>query len=150
MEVRIINHEATRPLRHLVLWPHLQNESACVLDTDMLPDAIHLGVFHEQQLISIGSLFPQISPRLSEQSQFRLRAMATSPDFRKKNAGKMLVQFALAMLQSRGAQVLWCDARLHAVGFYQSLGFSLLPEIYEVKNIGPHQFMWIELHQVNS
>lgn len=145
MEVRIIPHEATHPLRHRVLWPHIQTEAECVIDGDQNPEVIHLGVFHEKQLVSIGSLFPLHSPRLSQRVQFRLRAMATDPDFRNQHAGKQLILFAIELLRSRGTEVLWCDARLHAVGFYKSLGFSLLPEIYEVKHIGPHQFMWIEL-----
>jgi len=41
--------------------------------------------------------------------------------------------------------VLWCDARLKAVPFYASLGFQSLPEVYDVPNIGPHQFMWIHI-----
>lgn len=145
MEVRPITSAQTRPLRHLVLWPHILNEEDCIIDIDLREDAIHLGTFHEEKLIAVGSFFEMKSPKLSIDRQYRLRAMATHPEFRGSGAGKKLVQHGIRMLKEKGGQVLWCDARLNAVGFYESLGFSHLSEIYDVPKIGPHQFMWIDL-----
>lgn len=145
MEVRPITSAQTRPLRHLVLWPHIPNEEDCVIDIDLREDAIHLGTFHEGKLIAVGSFFEMNSPRLRTERQYRLRAMATHPDFRGSGAGKVLVQYGIQLLKAKGAQVLWCDARLKATGFYAALGFNLMNEIYDVPNIGPHQFMWIDL-----
>lgn len=108
-------------------------------------DVIHLGTFDEDQIISIGSLFRVNSPKLDFERQYRLRAMATDPDYRGKGAGKQLVEFALEELGKRGFRVLWCDAREKAVGFYASLGFDKLPEPYEIPRIGTHYFMWKEL-----
>ena len=42
-------------------------------------------------------------------------------------------------------ELLWCDARLEATGFYERLGFKMKGEIYNVPNIGPHKLMYIEL-----
>jgi hypothetical protein len=41
--------------------------------------------------------------------------------------------------------VLWCDARLVAVPFYEQLGFKKFEDVYEVPLIGPHHFMWKEV-----
>jgi ribosomal protein S18 acetylase RimI-like enzyme len=71
--------------------------------------------------------------------------MATDPDYRGQNAGRILIEKSFDILKEKGVEVLWCDARKIAVGFYQSLGFSMLPEEYEVPKIGPHYFMWKEL-----
>jgi hypothetical protein len=45
----------------------------------------------------------------------------------------------------RGVVVLWCDARLVAVPFYEQLGFKKFDDVYEVPLIGPHHFMWREV-----
>ena len=150
MTVRVIQAEDTRALRHQVLWPHIENVENCVIDIDNRVDAIHLGTFDGERLVSVGSLFEMRSDKLEHRFQYRLRAMATDPDFRGRSAGKILINKAVEILEGLNCEVLWCDARLHATGFYSSLGFKKLEEIYQVKNIGPHQFMWKELQQVKS
>ncbi|MBL0315257.1 MAG: GNAT family N-acetyltransferase [Flavobacteriales bacterium] len=145
MEVRQITPTDTHRLRHLVLWPHIDQENKCVIDIDNRSDAIHLGTFSENKLVAIGSFFQMNSPKLSEQNQYRLRAMASAPVARGTGAGKLLVAKGIQILKEKKISVLWCDARLNATGFYSALGFHKLEEIYEVPLIGPHQFMWIEL-----
>ena len=145
MEVKFISPEETRTLRHRVLWPHLDAVEKCVIDMDHREDAFHLGTYVGEELAAIGSFFQMDSSKLSITGMYRLRAMATSPAFRGKHAGQNLLLFAFEELRRRHIPVLWCDARLNAVGFYESLGFLKKSEIYEVPLIGPHQFMWIEL-----
>lgn len=145
MEVKFITPEETRALRHLVLWPHLDSIEKCTIDLDHRSDAFHLGCYEGSALVSIGSFFKMDSPKLAVSNTYRLRAMATSPAFRGKHGGQSLLLFAFAELKRRNIPALWCDARINAVGFYESLGFLKLPEVYEVPLIGPHQFMWIEL-----
>ncbi len=143
--VRNISPESTRPLRHQVLWPLIARTVDGVTETDFVAGDIHLGVYCEDRLVSVGSLFPTPSPRLSNAKQYRLRAMATDPEFRGRHCGAALVRSAITLLKEKGVEVLWCDARLHATGFYEKLGFSMLEEVYEVPRIGPHRFMWIDL-----
>jgi GNAT superfamily N-acetyltransferase len=146
MEFRIIHHKETHLLRHKVLWPHIPKLEDCVIDIDESPGAIHLGVFLDSRLISVGSLFEMHSAKIPHTVQYRLRAMATDPDFRGRHSGGMLLENAKLILRQKGIDALWCDARLSAVGFYERLGFHKLPEVYEVKNIGPHHFMWFDLN----
>lgn len=141
-EVKIISPDLTRPLRHRVLWPHIEKVEDCVIDIDRRVDAIHLGVFDGEKIVSIGSLFQMDSNKIQFEKQYRLRAMATDPDYRGQNAGRVLIEKSFELLKEKGVDVLWCDARKIAVGFYESLGFSMLPEEYEVPKIGPHYFMW--------
>jgi GNAT superfamily N-acetyltransferase len=145
LEARFIESSETRFLRHRVLWPHLASPELCVIDIDNREDAFHVGVFDGETLISIGSFFQISSPRLIQQPQYRLRAMATDPDYRRMHAGEQLISFACEELSKRGIPVLWCDARLVAVPFYESIGFSKFDDVYEVPLIGPHHFMWKEL-----
>lgn len=145
LAVRRIRAAETRQLRHRVLWPHLSSPEVCVIDVDDREDAFHVGVFADERLISTGSFFAMDSPRLSMHPQYRLRAMATDPEFRRQHAGDTLIQFALQELGLRGVAVLWCDARLVAVPFYEQLGFKKFDDVYEVPLIGPHHFMWKEV-----
>lgn len=145
LAVRRISAAETRQLRHRVLWPHLSSPEVCIIDVDEREDAFHVGVFADENLISIGSFFAMDSPRLSMRPQYRLRAMATDSAFRRLHAGDTLIQFALRELEMRGVAVLWCDARLVAVPFYEQLGFKKFDDVYEVPLIGPHHFMWKEV-----
>lgn len=140
-----ISPEQTRPLRHLVLWPHIAETELCVTDTDFDPGALHLGAFHNQQLLGVCSLFATHSPKLPHARQYRLRAMATHPDARGLGLGRLLVLEALQRARLLGAEVLWCDAREVAIGFYLKLGFQNIDEWYEVPRIGRHQFMYYPL-----
>jgi GNAT superfamily N-acetyltransferase len=147
MEVKRIDPSETRPLRHLVLWPHIERMEDCVIDIDHREDAIHLGTFDNGRIVSVGSLFRMTSPKIDFPVQYRLRAMATDPEYRGKNGGAFLIREAERILREMNIDVLWCDARIGAVGFYQKLGFSLIDEIYDVPRIGPHKFMYLVLRQ---
>jgi GNAT superfamily N-acetyltransferase len=142
LSVRRISAADTHELRHRVLWPHLASPEVCVIDIDTREDAFHVGVFADDKLISIGSFFALQSPRLQQASHYRLRAMATDANFRRIHAGERLISFAVDELRDLGVEVLWCDARLVAVPFYEHLGFQKSDDVYEVPLIGPHHFMW--------
>lgn len=145
MEVRIISSEETRPLRFKVLWQHKANEESCVIDIDNSSGAIHVGAFEGENLISVASLFPMTNDALDYKRQYRLRAMASDPEFRGKGAGREVVLFAIDLLRSQGYDILWCDARKIALGFYEKLGFAILSGWYDVPEIGPHKLMAYEL-----
>jgi len=145
MEVRIITADQTRSLRKLVLWPHIEKMEDCVIDIDHREDAIHIGAFLNEELICICSLFELSSPRIAAKKQYRLRAMATHPVHRGLNAGRHVVEFAIHLIQPKGFEVLWCDARKIALGFYERLGFELIDEWYEVPKIGLHKTAFYQL-----
>lgn len=142
IEVRKISAEASYPLRHKVLWPHLEAHE-CGIDSDLFPEAFQLGSFYKGQLISIGTFFPQEHEKFTVEKAFRLRAMATDPDYRGLQAGKKLMEFAFDCLNESGADLLWCDARLIATGFYDKLGMKTKGDVYDVPKIGPHKLMYI-------
>ena len=143
--VKRIKAEECRPLRHKVLWPHIELIEECNIDIDNRGDAIHIGAFLEDELISICSLFEMRTKKLDFKKQYRLRAMATNPNFRGVNAGKAVVEKAIELTREKNYQVLWCDARKVALGFYEKCGFGVTGDFYEVRNIGPHKLMYYPL-----
>ncbi len=150
MKVTEIASEDTRRLRHKVLWPHIDCAENCVIDIDKREDAIHLGAWQDGRLVGICSLFEMTTPKLDDRLQYRLRAMATDPDVRGRGAGVAIVEYALALINSKGYDVLWCDARKVALGFYDRMGFERIDHWYEVRNIGPHQLMFYRFHPLQS
>lgn len=142
MNPEIIDHVSIRPLRFRVLWPHKSSVVECVLAIDTALDTFHCAVKQHGEVVACCTLYPESCERFPGTGVYRLRAMATAPEVRGQGAGKRMLQFALEECVRRGAQLVWCDARLKAVPFYHALGFDALPEVYEVPLIGPHQFMW--------
>ena len=128
-EVKEITATDTRSLRHRVLWPHIKKEEDCNIDIDSRKDAIHLGVVHEGKIVTIGSFFQMETPKLPNNAKaYRLRAMASDPNYRKMGFGEKLISNAVEVLKNRDTDVLWCDARKVAIGFYERLGFEKIDE----------------------
>jgi len=145
MLVKEIRAEQTKPLRHKVLWPHIEKLEDCNIDIDAREDAIHLGAFDAAgKIVGICSLFKTATSKLPHKKQYRLRAMATDPDVRGSGAGKAIVEQAKQKVKSMGYELLWCDARKVALGFYERMEFDRIDEWYEVRTIGPHQLMYVE------
>jgi GNAT superfamily N-acetyltransferase len=145
MDVRIIPSIQTRDLRYRVLWPHKASIDECFIDIDDREDAFHLATFDGDRIVSVGSFFQMTSDKIESQKPYRLRAMATDPDYRGKGTGRLLIEKAKEILSEKEVDILWCDARIVATGFYSSLGFQMLPEPYEIPIIGTHYFMWLKL-----
>ncbi len=76
---------------------------------------------------------------------WQLRGMATDPLVRGAGAGRALVAEGLVRLATAGADLVWCDAREAAVGFYEKMGFALVTDSYDVPAVGPHRGMLIRL-----
>lgn len=141
IKVKEINPKLCYPIRHKVLWQHKALDQ-CGIDIDEQKGAFHLGGFYQGELVCVGSFFKQNHPKFSVQQQYRLRAMATLPKAQKKGVAKALIEFAIKKLKKEEQEILWCDARMIAVGFYEKLGFVKSGEQYEIPIIGPHYLMW--------
>jgi GNAT superfamily N-acetyltransferase len=140
MRVRFIKAVDTHPLRLLVLRPGGHPDDVDFAN-DRLPGAFHLGVGIGAHLITVGSFYPEKKAELTGWKQYRLRGMATHPDFRGQGAGRKLVLFALEHLRAQQADLLWCNARLVAVPFYQHLGMRTVGDEFDIPGIGPHYLM---------
>lgn len=141
-EVGIITSKETYPLRLTVLWQHKNSLNECGLDIDDLESTFHVGAYKNEELVSIGTFLLQKNEKFKEQKQYRLRAMATSPSVRGENFGKKIIEFAINELQKRNVELLWCDAREIALGFYEKMGFKTVGDFYNVPLIGKHKLMY--------
>ncbi len=144
MRVRFIKAQDTHALRLKVLRPGGILEDVDFAN-DRLAGGFHLGVQIGEHRIAVGSFYPEAHPALTGWKQFRLRGMATHPDFQGQGAGAKLIAFALEHLKAQHADVLWCNARVKAKSFYDRAGFVVHGELFDIPGIGGHYVMYRRL-----
>lgn len=115
-----------------------------VMAGDDLSDTIHLGVFSNNDLACIGSFMKAVNQQFDGE-QYQLRGMATHTSFQGRGYAKMLLEEAESMLKERNVEILWCNARTSALGFYKKLGYKVVGEEFVVDQIGPHFVMYKKL-----
>ena len=140
MTVKQVPAPFVRPLRQAILRPH-QTIEECVFPGDDGPDAAHFGAFVDGQIVSIGSIFPESPEGQAIPNAWRLRGMATLPDVRGEGYGAGILTACIAHAREHGGQLIWCNARTPAIGFYRKFGFVTVGEEFELPGIGPHYVM---------
>ena len=83
--------------------------------------------------------------RRDARAPWQLRGMATDAAARGTGAGRALIDHGLAYVLARGGDLVWCDARVPAVGFYERMGFAVVTEEFDKPEGGPHVGMVREL-----
>ncbi|MBB6497879.1 GNAT family N-acetyltransferase [Pedobacter cryoconitis] len=142
--IRRISAEQTLPLRSAVLRNNM-SFAQCVFPTDDIAGVFHLGYFVNEELVCIGTFFPEDYKEMGP-GGFRLRGMATDPAYAGKGFGGELIKFCFNELRSVQAAYIWCNARSAAVGFYNRLGFEVISEEFEIHGVGPHYDMYYQLN----
>lgn len=140
MRIRFIRTEETYPLRLMVLRPGGVEED-CHWANDRLEGSFHLALQIGEHLIAIASFYPEKHPGIQAWKQYRLRGMATHPEFQRTGAGKRLLDLAAEHLKAQHVDRLWCNARKSALDFYIKQGFVVQGEEFDVPGIGPHYLM---------
>lgn len=125
----------------------MQTLKECQYSLDDEKNTFHLGVFHREKLISIGSFFSEHHENVPTDLQYRLRGMATLPDWRGRGAGKQIIEQAEKILRRRNADYLWCNARISARGYYDQLNFKQAGETFDLPPIGPHVVLYKEIEK---
>lgn len=132
--------EALYDLRWRVLRKPLGMERGTErIAADFDAGTIHLGAFAgESRLVGCATLIPA-------GGGLQLRAMAVDPDQRRSGIGAAVLGAAAAVARESG-QSLWCEARAHAVGFYERSGWAIEGALFDVPIIGPHYRMRLRLN----
>lgn len=112
---------------------------------DDLPTTFHIGTFIDKNLVGIASFSLEPHPHLKFQMAYRLRGMATEQSLKGSGIGRRTLEYGIEELKKRGCDLLWCNAREVAFGFYQKLKFSFLGEIFDIPTIGPHKVMYKQI-----
>jgi GNAT superfamily N-acetyltransferase len=140
----LLDPAATVALRRRVLRPHESEEQVAAAMNH--PDLVAVGVVVDDGVVACALAQPEACPDPVEGgSPWRLRGMATDPGHRGRGLGAAVLARLLDEAAARGADVVWCNARLPAVGLYRRAGFETLGEPWEEPVIGPHVRMAVGL-----
>lgn len=141
--VRACSSEEIIDLRHRVLRQGLPREAA-IFAGDRESGSIHFAAFAtrdgDESAVCCATF--HVEPYQQEPA-WRLRGMATDAEFRGQGVGRAVLSFAQEQLLERapGRRLLWCNARLAAVPFYEAQGWQVVSELFDIPTAGPHHVM---------
>lgn len=113
------------------MYPDLDFDKA-ILPND--EDGIHLGLFDDNTLISVVSLF-----RNAYSMQFR--KFATRSEYQHKGYGSEILRYLLEYSKNEGCDHIWCNARRSATEFYIKFGFL---ETGQTSSANGHEYVIME------
>jgi predicted GNAT family N-acyltransferase len=136
--------EVTYELRGAVLRPN-GGEITWAGDED--PATFHLAARTAgDRVVGVVRFSPAPCPwRPLAAAPWQLRGMATDATVRGSGAGRALIEDGMARVAARGGDLVWCDARTTAAGFYERMGFAVVTDEFDKPGIGPHVGMVVEV-----
>jgi predicted N-acetyltransferase YhbS len=113
------------PLRRMVLRPGQEVRPS---DYDSSPGIRHVVAVQGDEVVGCATIYP--SAHDGEVGAWQLRGMAVAPDLQGKGIGAAVLRVAIDIARGAGAPLLWANARVTALGFYERLGFEVVGEEY--------------------
>jgi GNAT superfamily N-acetyltransferase len=143
MIIKQVNAAAILTVRQAVLRQGLPIE-ASIFDKDEDRHTAHFGAFIGDTVIGCASLVrnahARFSPEFTQIAQ--LRGMAVLPGHRDSGIGGLLLRAVETKATEDGIEVLWFNARIKAVPFYEKNGYIKEGDAYEIEGVGTHYFMF--------
>jgi predicted GNAT family N-acyltransferase len=115
---------------------------SCKFDNDNDSSTSHFGLFEDDNLKGVASLFKKNNPNFENETQFQLRGMAVLTECQKKGYGAQLIQAIEKEAKSQKNSLIWFNARVIAVPFYEKLGYATFGTAFEIDSIGTHYVMF--------
>ena len=144
VKIKEITPQQTIVVRHPVLRSGKPIQS-CHFEGDDDASTVHFGLFSADILAGVASLFTNSIGLFKEESQFQLRGMAVLDAFQGRGYGMMLLRHSEEFAIRNKAEILWFNARAIAVGFYQSDGYQIIGDAFEISDVGVHYVMYKHL-----
>ncbi len=138
---RPVEVSVVRELRGEVLRAGRPPEASVMPDDDH-PLSRHVGVYVDGELVSVGSVLPQVPPWAPDRAPgWRIRGMATREGHRGLGLGNTVLSDLIDYARSMGGTVIWCHARIGARRFYARAGFVPRGEVFVAEGV-EHIIMW--------
>ena len=141
IKVKKITYLDTFPVRSAVLRQGKPIETCFFLGDDA-EDTTHFGLFKDNKLIGVASIFKFNNEYFEQKNQFHLRGMAVLNEYQGFGFGNIILEEVCRFVESKKAEVLWFNGREKAVKFYHNFGFSVLGNSFEIPEIGTHFVMF--------
>jgi GNAT superfamily N-acetyltransferase len=141
VNVKIIKPEDTFPVRQEVLRKGIPLPYEFHGDFDK--DTQHFGYFVNENLVSVATIMKS-SHSYFEGNQYQLRGMATLGEFQGKGIGSQLLKEIIQFYTKEKADIIWFNARIKALKFYEHLGFQTIGDPFEINYVGTHYVMFMK------
>jgi ribosomal protein S18 acetylase RimI-like enzyme len=132
--------EVPAAVTHDLRWRVLRNRragAAVAFPEDARPGAFHLAVCDAgDDVLAVASFSAEPTPHRPGRAAVHLRGMAVDEPYQRHGLGRLLVTTAVERLRSQAVEVLWCNARDSAAGFYDRLGFEVVGEGFVLPESG--------------
>ena len=138
--IKEITANTTFPVRHPVLRAGKSIET-CYFDGDEFENTKHFGYYDDEKLIGVISVFKKSNALFLSKNQFQIRGMAVLEAYQKKGFGHKLMQRCEEYVLENAGSLIWFNARLNAISFYENLGYKKTGNSFEIENIGTHYLM---------
>ena len=144
MEINKVDSENIRALRHSELRKG-QDFSTTSYLKDYEEGTFHMACIVEGKIVTCATFYAEKSVQIKCNNAYRLRGMATDSKFQRKGYARNLMLESFKELKKRDCDMVWCNARLGAVNFYESMGFNIIGDLFNIEDIGPHHYMYKEI-----
>lgn len=144
IEIKEITANNTYTVRQCMLRPDRPLKD-CVFDKDNSNSTFHLGALHNETVVGVATFIQEATPLLSYKKMYQLRGMAVVEDFQHFGCGKALIEYGETLLRKKNTSVVWCNARVKAVKFYEKCGYITIGVPFEIPKIGIHYVMYKKL-----
>ncbi|WMW78209.1 GNAT family N-acetyltransferase [Flavobacterium sp. 20NA77.7] len=141
LQVKKIPFNKTFAVRHPVLRAGKPVET-CYFEGDELPTTTHFGLFLEEKLLGVLSVFKNECPIIESKKAYQYRGMAILAPYQNKKYGVLLLDAANTWVAEEQGDLIWFNAREKAIGFYKRNGFTIFGTVFDIANIGPHVLMF--------
>jgi GNAT superfamily N-acetyltransferase len=105
------------------------------------PATAHFAALAGDRVLAVGSVMPDGHPHDPSPGDWRVRGMATLPEWRGQGLGARVLAALEAQARREGGRRLWCNARVGARSFYERAGMAAEGGEYEIPGIGMHLLM---------
>ena len=146
MEIKKINSIDTYPVRHEVLRKGKPIET-CQFKGDDDENTVHFGLYQNERLNGIISIFKEKNDLFSETNQFQIRGMAVLEAFQGKGFGVELVKEAENHCINLNTDLIWFNARENAVPFYKKLDYIIIGDSFLIPDVGIHFAMYKKIRK---
>jgi ribosomal protein S18 acetylase RimI-like enzyme len=139
--IRRTSIDEVRQLRNSILRPGFPPET-CVYTSDEAKITFHAGAFIADELVGIASVFKEPPPFQKNSKAWRLRGMAVKENARRLGCGTALIDACLNHIDKMEGTLLWCNARVDSLPFYEKNGFQVIGDRFNIPESGLHYVMW--------
>ena len=144
VNIRKVDAKKVRSLRHSELRKD-QDFSTTSYLKDYEKSTFHMACIVDDKTVTCATFYPEKSTKIKSENAYRLRGMATDSQFKRKGYASNLMAESFKELKKIDCDMVWCNARLVAVDFYQSVGFKITGDLFDIAEIGPHYYMYKEI-----